>query len=85
MNERVQLSQIATVQSLAGNHPDPHVSRRLPYHFAKARGIMAVRQQDNVIELWVRDDMEAASLAEARRILRRLSPKVFRSPLQKVN
>ena len=70
MNERVQLSQVATVQSLAGNHPDPHVSRRLPYHFAKARGIMAVRQQDNIIELWVRDDMEAASLAEARRILR---------------
>ena len=74
MNERAHEGQlmpaIAPKTAPTLGQPDPHVSRRLPYHFAKARGVMAVRQQDNTIELWVRDDMESAALAEARRILR---------------
>ena len=69
MNEIARAGQLASPQP-ALSHPDPQVSRRLPYHFAKAKGVIAVRQQGEFIELWVRDDLESSALAETRRILR---------------
>lgn len=51
-------------------HPDPQVSRRLPYHFAKGKGVIAVRAVENIVELWVRQDCEALTLAEVRRMFK---------------
>jgi general secretion pathway protein E len=70
VNEIVQAGQLASPQPAVLSHPDSQVSRRLPYHFAKSKGVIAVRQNGEAIELWVRDDLESSALAEARRILR---------------
>ena len=52
--------------------PDASTARLLPYHFAKAKGLLAARAQAESVELWVRaGSVEAASIAEARRILGR--------------
>jgi general secretion pathway protein E len=71
MNEPVKLSRLTTTRELAAVHPDPQVSRKLPYHFAKAKGVIAIRVNGAAIDLWVREDLEAVTLAETRRILRR--------------
>ena len=70
MIEIARARELVGSQPLTLSHPDPQVSRRLPYHFAKARGVIAVRQVGAAIELWVREDSESSALAEARRILR---------------
>jgi len=49
--------------------PDPQLARLLPYHFAKARGVIAVRREAQAARVWVRGDVQAATLAEVRRIL----------------
>jgi len=52
--------------------PDASTARLLPYHFAKAKGLLAARAQAESVELWLRaGSVEAASIAEARRILGR--------------
>jgi len=52
--------------------PDASTARLLPYHFAKAKGLLAARAQAESVELWLRaGSVEAASVAEARRILGR--------------
>jgi general secretion pathway protein E len=52
--------------------PDAATARLLPYHFAKAKGLLAARAQAESVELWLRaGSVEAASIAEARRILGR--------------
>jgi general secretion pathway protein E len=52
--------------------PDASAARLLPYHFAKAKGLLAARAQAESVELWLRaGSVEAASIAEARRILGR--------------
>jgi general secretion pathway protein E len=59
-------------------HPDPAVTRLLPYHFAKAKGVIAARHAGSLIELWVRHDLDPLALAEVRRILKRpVSPVVL--------
>ena len=73
MNAPTELAKVipfATTQQLAAVHPDPQIARKLPYHFAKAKGIIAVRVINDVVELWVRPNLEASALAEVRRILR---------------
>jgi general secretion pathway protein E len=78
VNEPAQARQLTPAVDPTSIHPDPHISRRLPYHFAKAKGVIAVRSVDNVIELWVRPDCDALALAEVRRILRQpLRPAVL--------
>ena len=49
--------------------PDPKITQHLPYHVAKAKGVIAVRQLGAEIEVWVRDGLQAETLAEARRAL----------------
>ena len=52
--------------------PDASTARLLPYHFAKAKGLLAARAQAESVELWLRaGSVEASSVAEARRILGR--------------
>ena len=58
MIEIARARELVGSQPLTLSHPDPQVSRRLPYHFAKARGVIAVRQVGAAIELWVREDSE---------------------------
>ncbi len=50
--------------------PDPRVARRLPYNFSKNKGLIAAREIDGAIEVWVDAvRIEAASLSEAQRII----------------
>ncbi|MBA2350480.1 MAG: type II secretion system ATPase GspE [Burkholderiales bacterium] len=50
--------------------PDPLISKLLPYHFAKAKGVLAARREGDAVEIWVREgDVQAATLAEVRRIV----------------
>jgi general secretion pathway protein E len=60
---------MASVEHLSA--PDPHISRQIPYHFAKAKGIIAARDTSAGVEIWVKPDLDPASLAEVRRLLRR--------------
>ena len=48
---------------------DPAVARRIPYHAARAHGVLAARQVGEAIELLVRADASVNALAEARRLL----------------
>ena len=47
---------------------DPRVVRLLPYHFARAKGVIAARELNGEIEVWLRPDPESATLAEVRRM-----------------
>lgn len=51
--------------------PDPNVARKLPYHFAKSRGVIVARELDDGFEVWLRDGVGPAILSEARRVLGR--------------
>jgi len=52
--------------------PEASAVRLLPYHFAKAKGLLAARARSDAVELWLRaGSVEASSIAEARRILGR--------------
>ena len=51
--------------------PDPEIARRLPYHFAKSRGVIVARELGDGLEVWLRDGSNAAVLGEARRVLGR--------------
>jgi general secretion pathway protein E len=48
---------------------DSAIVRRIPYHAARAHGIVAARQVGDSIEVWVRAGASVAALSEARRIL----------------
>jgi len=48
---------------------DPAIVRRIPYHAARAQGVVAARQVGDAIELWVREGASVAALSEARRVL----------------
>ncbi len=70
--------------------PDPKITQLLPYHVAKSKGVIAVRQIGVEIEVWVRDGLQAETLAETRRTLGRplhavvLEPAVFEQCLAQV-
>ena len=42
---------------------------RLPYHFAKSKGVIAAGMVGEQMEIWVRPGVQAATLAEVRRIV----------------
>jgi general secretion pathway protein E len=44
------------------------VVRLLPYHFAKAKGVITAREVDGEIEVWLAPNPESATLAEVRRM-----------------
>ena len=48
---------------------DANVIRQLPYHFAKAKGVIAYRRMANGVEVWVRPGVTSTALAEVRRVL----------------
>jgi len=57
----------------ASNVADSHTVRLIPYHFAKAKGVIAARtiiKSDNTseIEVWLAPNPESATLAEVRRL-----------------
>jgi general secretion pathway protein E len=52
-----------------GIEPDTAFARRIPYHFARANGVLAARSRDGAAEVWVRADVSPAALAEVRRVL----------------
>lgn len=47
---------------------DPQTVRLLPYPFAKAKGVLAARVTGGALEVWIRPGLQAATLAEVRRI-----------------
>ena len=47
---------------------DPATVRLLPYAFAKARGVIAARVAGGALEVWVRPNPQASTLAEVRRM-----------------
>jgi general secretion pathway protein E len=49
-------------------HPDPATVRLLPYHFARAKGIITARPVDGGIEVWLKPGVQATTIAEVRRI-----------------
>jgi general secretion pathway protein E len=50
-------------------HADPGFARRLPYHFARAHGVIAARCSDGAAEIWVLPEITTATLGEVRRVL----------------
>ena len=48
---------------------DSSVVHALPYHFARAKGVIAARRVGEAVELWVRPGVTAAAISEARRAL----------------
>ena len=48
---------------------DSSLVRTVPYHFARAKGLIAARRLGDVVELWVRPGVTAAAISEARRAL----------------
>ncbi len=62
---------------------DANVIRQLPYHFAKAKGVIAYRRMTDGIEVWVRPGVTSGALAEVRRVLgaplrpQMLNPELF--------
>lgn len=51
--------------------PDPDIARLLPYHFAKAKGLLVARDLGDALEVWIRQNSGAGVLSEARRVLGR--------------
>ena len=49
--------------------PDRQISRKIPYPFAKAKGILLTNFTEDVAEVQVRADASAESLAEVQRVL----------------
>jgi general secretion pathway protein E len=49
---------------------DAEFVRRLPYHFARANGVIAARRLSDGVEIWVRPEITTAVLGEVRRVLR---------------
>ena len=47
---------------------DPAIVAKLPYHFAKAKGVITARQINDEIEVWLAPDPASATLAEVRRM-----------------
>ncbi|MEW9897868.1 type II secretion system ATPase GspE [Chitinivorax sp. PXF-14] len=47
------------------------MDRRIPYHFAKNKGVIDVGEKDGVIEIWARDDVDLVALSEVRRVMSR--------------
>ncbi len=47
---------------------DPATVRLLPYHFAKAKGVITARQIGNEIETWLAPDPASSTLSEVRRM-----------------
>ncbi len=52
----------------AMQNSDPQTVRLLPYHFAKAKGVITARVVDGEIEVWLAPNPESATLAEVRRM-----------------
>jgi general secretion pathway protein E len=48
---------------------DREFARRLPYHFARANGIIAARRLSDAAEIWVLPDITTAALGEVKRVL----------------
>ena len=48
---------------------DPDFARRLPYHFARANGVIAARSLPEGAEIWVLPEITTATLGEVRRVL----------------
>ena len=48
---------------------DPEFARRLPYHFARANGVIAARRLPEGAEIWVLPEITTATLGEVRRVL----------------
>lgn len=60
---------------------DPRTVRLLPYHFAKAKGIITAREVDGEIEVWLAPNPESATLAEVRRMTgKALRPALLSQP-----
>ena len=61
--------------------------KQLPYHFARAKGVIAARRVGDAVELWVRPGVTASALSEARRVLGlpvrtlMLAPELFETSL----
>ncbi len=50
---------------------DPEIARKLPYSFAKNKGVIAARRDEEVVEIWLRRiNGCAATLAEVRRVIK---------------
>ncbi|MEO8103406.1 MAG: ATPase, T2SS/T4P/T4SS family [Betaproteobacteria bacterium] len=47
---------------------DPVTVRLLPYHFAKAKGVITARQVDGEVEVWLAPDPASSTLSEVRRM-----------------
>jgi general secretion pathway protein E len=48
---------------------DTSLVRQLPYHFAKAKGVIAFRRLLDGVEVWVRPGVTSSALAEVRRVV----------------
>src|SRR5450830_741576 len=59
----MDLSGVQTPVSL-----DARIVRLLPYHFARSKGVIAAREMNGEIEVWLRPDPESSTLAEVRRM-----------------
>ncbi|WP_137938659.1 type II secretion system ATPase GspE [Chitinivorax sp. B] len=47
------------------------MEHRIPYHFAKNKGVIDAGEQEGKIQIWARDDIDPLTLSEVRRVLLR--------------
>ena len=78
----VETTRATDLQAHEGalGHPDPAIVRKLPYHFAKSKGIITAREVDSGIEVWLKPGVVATTLAEVRRIVGRPLQPVILQP-----
>jgi general secretion pathway protein E len=65
----VERPVLAHVTAATLPQADPEFARQLPYHFARAHGVLAARAVPEGAEIWVRPEINTAVLGEVRRVL----------------
>jgi len=66
---RSQHDTVGGPASIFTSELDASVIRQLPYHFAKAKGVIAYRRMTDGVEVWVRPGVTSQALAEVRRVV----------------
>ncbi len=69
MSSRAPVPQAGGPSTVFAAQLDTNFVRALPYHFARAKGVIAARRVGDIVELWVRPGVSAGAISEARRAL----------------
>ncbi|MEK8090181.1 type II secretion system ATPase GspE [Thermithiobacillus plumbiphilus] len=68
---RIGAGEAGPVENGQPNTPDSHWAQKLPYHFARNKGVVVAGEHDGLLEVWARAYPAPAVMAELRRTLGR--------------